>query len=180
MSRQLVLVLTAAAVLAACGEKPAPPVRVTFSYTALGKMPPGPGGALGSGCLSDAGGLPDGAWFGFARAWDAHGLDFDAACFYTGEPAAREAAARGDESPPPNDFYIVNDGTGMRRIAVTPEATAFRVSNQPDGPVAMGRTTYGDLVANPGTYMKCPGEWCAVWVFVNGGAVSEVAMQYLP
>jgi hypothetical protein len=41
-------------------------------------------------------------------------------------------------------------------------------------------TTYADLVANPGTYQPCPDEFCAIWMFVNNGAATEVQMQYLP
>lgn len=41
-------------------------------------------------------------------------LTVDYAQMLTGEDAARAAEARGDESPPPNDYYIVNDNPKLR------------------------------------------------------------------
>jgi hypothetical protein len=137
-------------------------------------------GAAGSGCLADDAPLTDGAWLGYVKAWDAGGIDFDAACWYSGPPAAREAAARGAESPPPNDFYIVNDTKTVRRISIAGDVSAMRITHHANGGVTNEPTTYAGLVANSGTYMICPGEFCPVWVFVNSGQVTEVSMQYLP
>ena len=47
---------------------------------------------------------------------------FDLACFYTGEEANQQAAARGDEVPVPNDVYIVNDNPATRDVPVDPSA----------------------------------------------------------
>jgi hypothetical protein len=61
-------------------------------------------------------------------------------------------------------------------------AKAVRVTHDSTGGVESQNTTYTNLVANPGTYQKCPSadQSCPVWVFVNGGAATEVAIQYLP
>ena len=45
-------------------------------------------------------------------------LEIDYIQFLTGDEAAAEAAARGDESPPPNDYYIVNDNPRLRTFRV--------------------------------------------------------------
>jgi hypothetical protein len=156
-------------------ETQAPP-----KYSFAQEMPETADGAAGSGCLADEGPLEDGVWFGIVAAWDDSGIDLDPACFFTGEGAAREAAARGDESPPPNDFFIVNDSKAVRRIPVDGAAKAVRVTHDSSGGIATEFTDFADLVANPGTYMMCPGEFCPVWLYVNDGAVTEVAMQYLP
>jgi hypothetical protein len=99
---------------------------------------------------------------------------------FTGAEAAKEATKRGDESPPPNDFFVANDSKAVRKIPVAPGTPALRVTNGADGGIANQTTTYADLVANPGSYVICPGDGCPVWVAVNGGAVTEVSMQYFP
>jgi hypothetical protein len=152
----------------------------TFSHKNFKTMPDAADGASGSGCLADTGPLPDGAWFGFVSAWNASGIELDAACWYDGAPAAKQAADRGEESPPPNDFFIANDSKALRHIDVAAGVPALRVTHDKNGSVTEENTTYGDLVANSGTYITCPGEGCALWVYVNGGQVTEVAMQYLP
>jgi hypothetical protein len=50
-------------------------------------------------------------------------LTFDLAEFLTGEAAAQAAAEHGDESPPPNDYYIVNDNPKLRTMPIAPDAT---------------------------------------------------------
>jgi hypothetical protein len=171
-----------ALMLVACEQPSSPPQTSPPKFTSDGlrAMPKAADGAEGSGCLADAGALPDGAWFGFVKAWDGSGVDLDPACFYTGAAAAREAAARNAESPPPNDFYIANDSTRTRRIPVSAGAAAVRVTHNAEGGIKVERTTYADLIVNSGTYQPCPDAFCAVWVYVNGGAATEVQMQYLP
>ncbi len=170
--------------LAACGQQnPSTQQQTTapkFTVAALQAMPKAPDGADGSGCLADAGTLPDGAWFGFVRGWDQTGIDLDPACFYTGAEAAKAATAHNDESPPPNDFFIANDTKVVRRIPAGASAAAYRVTHDKDGGVTTQKITFGELVTNSGTYQKCPDELCGVWVYVNGGTATEVQMQYLP
>lgn len=134
---------------------------------------PGSGGAGGSGCLPANAPLPDGVWFGFIVAWDAESVTFDPACWYGGEAAFAKAAERGDE-PPPNGFLIVNDDKATRRVAVVPGADAK--TNYPDYTL----TDFAGLRANPGPYQTCPGEWCAFWLFVNGGKATSLRPQYVP
>lgn len=66
----------------------------------------------GSGCTPPPGdALPDGIWFGVVRQTfpDEGSVAFDLACFYTGEAANVTAASRGEESPVPNGYLVVND-----------------------------------------------------------------------
>jgi len=170
--------------LAACGQNPPQQKSGAAPYALanLQKMSKAADGADGSGCLSDSGTLADGAWFGYVTAWNAAGLTLDPACFFTGEEAANAATARNDESPPPNDFYIANDTKVVRQIPVAAGAKGVRVTHTSDGGVTNEDTTYADLIVKPGTYQSCPSQdqGCPVWVFVNGGAATEVAVQYLP
>jgi hypothetical protein len=179
--------------LAACEQQKQPPQQqqtsqppkvqtsnTPFAYANVPTMAKAADGADGSGCLADGGPLPDGIWFGFVKAWTAMSLDLDAACMFTGPEAAKAATARNDESPPPNDFFIANDSAVVRTIPVAPDTAALRVTHDKSGNIDNQKTTYADMVANPGTYTPCPGNGCPVWVAVNGGVVTEVSMQYLP
>jgi hypothetical protein len=159
----------------------APVVAAQFTAGRSAHTPlPGSGGALGSGCTPGAGALPDGAWYGYARDWDADGIDFDLACFYTGAAADAQAAARADEEPP-NDFYLVNDDITTRRLAVDGTVAAYRLA-MPDDVVGLEQATYAELIGGPGVpnIVICPGEWCSIWVFINDGRVTEMMEQYLP
>lgn len=190
--RAIVFAVPVLLVLAACEQqKPpqqqqqpqAPKVQTggaPFAYAKVPTMPKAADGADGSGCLSDSGPLPDGIWFGYAQGWTSISIALDPACFFTGAEAAKVATARNEESPPPNDFLIVNDKAVARIIPVAPNATALRVTHDKDGNIDNQATSYADMVANPGTYNQCPGDGCPVWVAVNGGVATEVSMQYLP
>jgi len=131
----------------------------------------------GSGCAPPGDALPAGMWFGFARASSAGTLTFDLACFFTG-PAGVAAATADGEAGYDLDFYIRNHNPKLFTISLDPggtaywlDATAADISLQPivmtDWPVGSG-------------YTLCPGEYCAVWLFVNGGEVTELVEQYLP
>jgi hypothetical protein len=160
-------------------QPPPPPSAPKFTSLGLSTLKAADG-ATGSGCLPASGPLADGAWFGFAKKWNASNIHLDPACWYTGKPAAQVALARGEESPPPNDFFIANDGTAVRRIPVAPGASARRITHDQNGAMKEDGLTYAQMIANPGSYLSCPGEWCPVWVFVNGGVATEVTMQYVP
>lgn len=45
-------------------------------------------------------------------------LSFDRAQLFTGADADRQAAARGDETPVPNDIYIVNENPRLRSVSL--------------------------------------------------------------
>lgn len=171
--------------LASCEQQKQPQQQTKssgaqFAYAKVPAMPKAADGADGSGCLSDGGPLPDGIWFGYVRAWTALSIDLDPACMYTGAEAVKQATARGEESPPPNDFLIANDSLAVRKIPVAANAKGLRVTHDKDGGVENQNVGYAEMVANSGTYIQCPGDGCLVWVAVNGGVATEVSMQYLP
>ena len=47
-------------------------------------------------------------------------MTFDLAYFLTGDAANQAAAEHGDETPVPNDYYIVNDNPSLRTHARLP------------------------------------------------------------
>ncbi|MGB7964344.1 MAG: hypothetical protein WCF12_15490 [Propionicimonas sp.] len=59
-------------------------------------------------------------------------LSVDFVLFLTGWEAADAATAHGDESPPPNDYYILNDTTTVREFPVLVGIDVHVVVN-PDG-----------------------------------------------
>ncbi|MCU1499730.1 MAG: hypothetical protein JWM47_3683 [Acidimicrobiales bacterium] len=74
--------------------------------------------------------LPDGIHYGYmagledgkVEGQDVQVIIFDKVEFLTGDAAAEAATEAGDESPPPNGYYIVNENQTVRRLAVVPDA----------------------------------------------------------
>ena len=52
--------------------------------------------------------------------FDDDGISFDLACWFSGE-AATAAAEDGEESPPPNDYYVRNQNAQLRELGVDPD-----------------------------------------------------------
>lgn len=156
----------------------APPTTVTDPFVFAGGFPPVLGGPLdahGSGCAPGAGPLPDGIWFGFATAWTTTSVEFDLACFYTGDAATAEAAARGEESPPPNDYIITNDNPTLRTVPVAADAVGWRLDLNNE----LSPAPFADFIADPGEYQACF-DFCLMWLYVNGGEVTEIVSQFVP
>ncbi len=132
-------------------------------------------GAEGSGCTPGPGALPDGRWYGLVDAVEGTTISFDLACWFTGEAAAKAAAEDGEESPPPNDYYVRNVNPALRDLAVADAATA-RWYAEPGDPATETTTTYGEWVAGRAGRSFQPG----VWLTVAGGLVTEIGEQYTP
>ena len=149
-----------------------------FAYEGRGAFPDVLGGPLdphGSGCSPGEETLPDGVWFGFPTAWTAESIEFDLACFYSGEAATAEASARGEESPPPNDYIITNDNDALRIVEVAEDAIGHRLDNS----IETHAVPIVEFMADPGDFQRCF-EACLMWLFVNGGEVTEILSQYVP
>ena len=139
---------------------------------------PGSNGAHGSGCVTpgfDA--LPDGVWFGFAEGVGGGMITFDLACFFTG-PAAEDAAAE-DGEVLDGDFYIRNHVATTFPVPIAADARVWYVDAL-SGDV--GSPTEIPLAAwpNPASFQECPGQFCSVWLYVNGGRATGIVEQYLP
>lgn len=135
---------------------------------------PGSDGADGSGCApADLVVIPPGVWFGYAVSLSATQVQFDMGCWYSGAEADAVAASRGDTAP--NGFYIVNDNP---LVYTMPAATAIGYPMLNNGSIG-GPVTMATFAANPGpsnlTISPYP-----VWVFVNYGQITEIAIQYIP
>jgi hypothetical protein len=136
---------------------------------------PGSDGAGGSGCAPGAGALPDGVWFGYVLARTPAEIEFDLACFYFGEIAYTEGAADGEEVN--NDYYVRNANPTPRTIPVAPSVGVWEIDA---GSVGYLNVPFSDWPLDPSAYIACPSDWCGVWLFVNGGSVTEILEQYVP
>jgi hypothetical protein len=118
--------------------------------------------------------LPDGQWFGFVTARSEDSLDFDLACWFTGAGAIQASAEDGEESPPPNDYYVRNANTETRSTTV---GQLVQVVFFPDGdPGNMLEVDYDDwpaMVADRGFEL-------GVWLVVEDGAITEIHEQWVP
>jgi len=130
----------------------------------------------GSGCTPPGNVLPDGIWFGAAEGLSGSTLTFDLACFWTGAAAQAEAAADGEEA---FDFYIRNINPKVFTIPLDPAGSAYSLDqSMPDvsNPLPIPMPVWPENLG----WATCPSEGCMVWIFINGGVVTELVEQYLP
>ncbi len=107
----------------------------------------------------------------------------DYAQMLSGKAAANAAAAHGDESPPPNDYYIVNDSTLLRKLKVKTGLTVTVTTNDdgtadPTGHVitfAKWASYYAAPDADNASLRESP-----YWITLKDGVVTHIAEQYLP
>jgi hypothetical protein len=132
--------------------------------------------------------LADGTYFGFFESIDVDtGVSkFDLACFYTGEEANQQAAARGDEVPVPNDVYIVNDNPATRDVPVEPSAELLLIDWNACCETGPGATLDGlasalghkNFVEIDG--WKYAGGLSPYWVTIANGQIVGIEEQFLP
>ncbi len=130
--------------------------------------------AEGSGCTPGTDDLPDGVWYGFVDSTAADSLEFDLACWFTGDAAATAAAEDGEESPPPNDYYVRNANDLLRTVDVAAGAEASWLPNP--GSPAEETIGYADWVTARADRPFQPG----VWLTVEDGGVVLIEEQYVP
>jgi Tfp pilus assembly protein PilX len=107
----------------------------------------------------------------------------DYATMLTGKAAAKAATAHGEESPPPNDYYIVNDNKLLRKLPVK-AGIAVTVTNNDDGTsdptghtitFAKWAATYAAPDDTNASLREAP-----YWITIKNGVVTKIAEQYLP
>ncbi len=133
------------------------------------------GEAEGSGCTPGPGSLPDGTWFGYVTVADADGIEFDLACWFTGDAATRAAEEEGEESPPPNDYYVRNSNETTRDVPVADGTQVIWYPNFGD-PTTEATIDYQLWLTEAEERDFMPG----VWIEVSGGEVVEIAEQWVP
>jgi hypothetical protein len=133
-----------------------------------------PDGPSGSGCTpGDAVVLPEGEWYGVVVSATESGIEFDLACWFTGEAAVMAAAEDGGETPP-NDYYVRNENPQVRSLSVSAET---EVIWYPTGdPASEVTATFADWVE--GTNSR--GLLYGVWLEVIDGEVFRLREQWVP
>jgi hypothetical protein len=130
-----------------------------------------PDQAQGSGCTPGATSLPDGVWFGFAESWSTSQIAFDMACWWTGDKAMEVGLAHGFEDA--YDYYITNDNSTIRLVTVPGNIPAMKAGWED------GIFTLTQVIADPGGSLPTNHPY-PVWIYVNGGVVTQLAVQYIP
>ena len=133
-------------------------------------------GPSGSGCSpGDAASLPEGEWFGFVETTSATGIEFDLACWFTGQAAIDASAEDGEESPPPNDYYVRNENTLTRSLPVSPEVPVvwYPDGGDPTTETVVDFEAWAEAVVGRGFMF-------GVWLDVIDGEVHEIREQWVP
>jgi hypothetical protein len=137
-----------------------------------------PGDPNGSGCSPPGDVLPDGIWFGFAEVVTGGEITFDLGCYFS-EPAASAAAAEDGYGDVEEGFYVRNQNPKVFAVPIAPTAQAWWIDGAP------GATKFPQAISleswpSPDSYLPCPGDSCAVWLYVNGGSATGIVEQFLP
>jgi hypothetical protein len=109
---------------------------------------------------------------------DQRTITFDLIQFFTGDAATRAAAEDGEESPPPNDYYIRNVNPRLRTLPVRADApiTVNVLAAQSTGSatkdVSVTLAKLASYFPNSGTP--------PFWITVEQDQVTKIAQQYLP
>ena len=131
--------------------------------------------------------LPDGRSFVYAKkvveSEGAQALTFDLARFLTDQAASDAAAAHGDESPPPNGYYIVNDNPLLRTVPISPTvAIRYFPSSGPACCAHQPGTLNGFAAAVNGAAMTdyTDMSFSPWWITLKNGVIVKIDQQYLP
>jgi hypothetical protein len=105
-------------------------------------------------------------------------IAFDLIQFFTGDPATRAAAEDGEESPPPNDYYIRNVNSRLRTLPVQDGApiTVNVLAAQETGSSTKNVPVTLDKLASYFPNSGTP----PFWITVAQGQVTRIEQQYLP
>ncbi len=132
--------------------------------------------ASGSGCTPPAGdGLPAGRWFGYVVDAQSDQVEFDLACWFNGTAAALAAAEDGEESPPPNDYYVRNENDVTRTLTVD-EAAEVSWLPTPGDPATQTTISYSEFLESRSDRPFQPG----VWLTVGDQKIVVIEEQYVP
>jgi hypothetical protein len=180
----------------AAGPTDAPTVTAPTSPTRTMGPSSGPTGTTGATESSNPGcsGTPapatlaDGTYFGFLESIDVGSgvSEFDLACFYTGDEANEQAAARGDEVPVPNDVYIVNDNPSTRDVPVDPSVELLLIDwnacceTSPGAELDAFASALGDQDFVEIDGFRYAGGLSPYWITIQDGRIVGIEEQFLP
>jgi len=135
-------------------------------------------GVQGSGCSPGSDELPSGIWFGYLVTKGTHSVTFDLACLL-GPPASLPYLTQ-DDLDADVDWYVRNDNPKLREVPVADGAVVYQLDGNADFYLTVAFADWplpGHTYSSVGT---CPGAGCPVWLYVNGGVVTEIMERYFP
>ncbi len=132
-------------------------------------------GPEGPGCTPDSDGtLPEGHWFGFVVSTAVDSIEFDLACWFSGQAAIDAATEDDEESPPPNDYYVRNQNELTRTVVVWSDADVlFYPTGDPTSETHGTFEEWTDAVSGRGYVF-------GVWLDVIDGEATAITEQWVP
>lgn len=100
----------------------------------------------------------------------------DYAQFLTGDAAAQAATDAGEESPPPNDYFLVNSNKRIRSFTVDPAARFVIALDTPEDTRDLNAGEFFDAFVNDTDQVID----AAYWVTISGGKLTAAEEQWLP
>ena len=124
--------------------------------------------------------LADGRHPVYIKTVDASGqtITFDLIQFFMGDAATKAAAEDGEESPPPNDYYIRNVNPRLRTLPVRPGAP-ITVNVLAAGSTGSATKDVSVTLDELAGYFPNSGT-SPFWITVDQGQVTKIAQQFLP
>jgi hypothetical protein len=178
-----VLVVTLAVGVAACGsDEPAPGATEATDGDAAqptdGGAAPAPTTAPPAGQPAEPTDMENGRHPVVVKQVNVDGREvtFDLVQWFSGDAATKAAAEDGEESPPPNDYYIRNVNPRLRTLPVTPDArlSLTRLTLDQGGGNAAANVEV-DLAT-----IRSRGSDHLFWATVQGGRIVALEEQYVP
>jgi hypothetical protein len=169
------LILLVAATVGGCGgsEEPGGAGGAPATTTA-------PASTAGAPATTEPATLADGRHPVYLKTVDPaqQTITFDLIQFFTGEAATKEAASDGEESPPPNDYYIRNVNPRLRTLPVRSGAP-ITVNVLAAGSTGNATKDVSVTLAELAGYFPNSGT-APFWITVDQGQVTRIAQQFLP
>lgn len=111
----------------------------------------------------------------------AYVLRIDYVLFLTGAEAIAAATAHGDESPPPNDYYVVNDNPLLRDFPIRSGIPVTVVTNDDGTSDSDGHTiTLDQWVAALSGPAANAYRASIYWITITDGTITAIEAQYVP
>jgi hypothetical protein len=161
-----------------------PSDEATVSPSASGSHTPTASPTAGASPL-----IEDGRNFAFVKSLDLSAdpdtVTYDLAYMLTGEAANQAAKKHGDEVPPPNDYYIVNDNPKLRTVPLSPDVRLVFIewSHCCDETFEASLEAFaraldeGEMTIDGHVYK---GRLSPYWLLARDGEVVRIEEQYLP
>jgi hypothetical protein len=95
--------------------------------------------------------------------------------FLTGKAAIKAASAAGEESPPPNDYFIVNDNPKLRTLPVRADFVTVNTLMAQE----TGSSTKSTVITFE-DFAQLDTRYAVFWITVRDGRVTNISEQFIP